>query len=134
MPEVEIVEVPAARVSLADAVSSYLFNAQLVSLPTGEQALVLPEEARANAAVWRWLEELVADNGPIRRLEVVDVRESIADGGGPACLRPRDVAEPATIDTCFLMSPATLDRITGVRNAKHKTELQTLISTSYTVI
>src|SRR3546814_5168354 len=49
MPEVEIVEVPAARVSLADAVSSYLFNAQLVSLPTGEQALVLPEEARANA-------------------------------------------------------------------------------------
>src|SRR3546814_18134174 len=111
MPEVEIVEVPAARVSLADAVSSYLFNAQLVSLPTGEQALVLPEEARANAAVWRWLEDLVADNGPIRRLEVVDVRESMANGGGPACLRLRVVADPATIDPRFLMSPAALDRI-----------------------
>src|SRR3546814_16508051 len=78
MPEVGIVEVPAARVSLADAVSSYLFNAQLVSLPTGEQALVLPEEARANAAVWRWLEDLVADNGQIRRLD----RTRVVSGKG----------------------------------------------------
>src|SRR3546814_1637657 len=98
--------------------SSYLFNAQLVSLPTGEQALVLPEEARANAAVWRWLEDLVADNGPIRRLEVVDVRESMANGGGPACLRLRVVADPATIDPRFLMSPAALDRIAGVVDAE----------------
>ncbi|HVI97927.1 MAG TPA: N-succinylarginine dihydrolase [Sphingomonas sp.] len=114
MPEVEIVEVPAARVSLADAVSSYLFNAQLVTLPTGEQALVLPEEARANAAVWGWLQEHVAGNGPIRRLEVVDVRESMANGGGPACLRLRIVADPATIDPRFLMDDARLDRIADV--------------------
>src|SRR3546814_5165567 len=134
MPEVEIVEVPAARVSLADAVSSYLFNAQLVSLPTGEQALVLPEEARANAAVWRWLEDLVADNGPIRRLEVVDVRESMANGGGPACLRLRVVADPATIDPRFLMSPAALDRIAGVvRSEEHTSELQSLMRISYAV-
>src|SRR3546814_5308831 len=119
MPEVEIVEVPAARVSLADAVSSYLFNAQLVSLPTGEQALVLPEEARANAADWRWLGDLVADNGPIRRLEVVDVRESMANGGGSACLRLRVVADPATIDPRFLMSPAALDRKRTRLNSSH---------------
>ena len=35
MPEVEIVEVPAAEVSLADAIRSYLFNAQLVTEPSG---------------------------------------------------------------------------------------------------
>src|SRR3546814_16794001 len=120
MPEVEIVEVPAARVSLADAVSSYLFNAQLVSLPTGEQALVLPEEARANAAVWRWLEDLVADNGPIRRLEVVDVRESMAKGRGAACLRLRVVADPATITPRFLMSPAELRRTVGVGDPERR--------------
>jgi len=113
-PEVEIVEVPAARVSLADAVSSYLFNAQLVTLPDDTMALVLPGEARANLRVWGWLQEHVAGNGPIRRLEVVDVRESMANGGGPACLRLRVVADPATIDPRFLVDEAKLDRIAGI--------------------
>lgn len=114
LPEVEIVEVPASRVSLADAVSSYLFNAQLVSLPDGAMALILPEEARENAAVWTWLQEMIAGNGPIRRLEVVDVRQSMANGGGPACLRLRVVADPATIDPRFLVDDARLDLIARV--------------------
>ncbi|MEG3151432.1 N-succinylarginine dihydrolase [Sphingomonas sp. ZT3P38] len=114
LPEVEIVEVPAARVSLADAVSSYLFNAQLVTLPDGGMALILPEEARENEAVWAWLQEMIAGNGPIRRLEVVDVRQSMANGGGPACLRLRVVADPATIDPRFLVDEARLDLIAGV--------------------
>lgn len=114
MPEVEIVEVPAARVSLEDAIASYLFNAQLVTLPSGEQALVLPGEARATPSVWQWLEDHVAGNGPIRRLEVVDVRESMANGGGPACLRLRVVADPATVDPRFLVDHARLDRIAAV--------------------
>ncbi len=116
MPEVEIVEVPADRVSLADAVSSYLFNAQLVTAANGA-TLVLPQEARANAAVWRWLEEHVASNGPIRRLEVVDVRESMTNGGGPACLRLRVVCDPATVDPRFLVDHAKLDRIATVISA-----------------
>lgn len=114
LPEVEIVEVPAARVILADAVSSYLFNAQLVTLADGGMALILPEEARENEAVWTWLQEMIAGNGPIRRLEVVDVRQSMANGGGPACLRLRVVADPATIDPRFLADEARLDLIAGV--------------------
>jgi succinylarginine dihydrolase len=117
MPEVEIVEVPAARISLADAISSYLFNAQLVTLPSGEMALILPSEVRATPSVWSWLEEHVAGNGPIRRLEVVDVRESMANGGGPACLRLRVVADPATVDPRFLVDGAQLDRIADVVTA-----------------
>jgi succinylarginine dihydrolase len=113
MPEVEIVEVPADRVSLADAISSYLFNAQLVSTSDGA-TLVLPEEARANPAVWDWLQDHVAGNGPIRRLEVVDVRESMANGGGPACLRLRVVCDPATVDARFLVDHARLDRLAAV--------------------
>ena len=114
MPEVEIVEVPAARVSLQDAIRSYLFNAQLVTLPGGEMALILPSEARDIPSVWTWLEEHVAGNGPIRRLKVVDVRQSMANGGGPACLRLRVVADPATIDPRFLVDDARLDRISEV--------------------
>ncbi|MGJ3626008.1 N-succinylarginine dihydrolase [Sphingomonas sp. MMS24-JH45] len=93
LPEVEIVEVPAAEVSLADAIGSYLFNAQLVTAG-GETVLVVPGEARANAAVWSWIERHLAGNGPIRRVEVVDVRKSMANGGGPACLRMRVVCDP----------------------------------------
>lgn len=114
---VEIVEVPADRVSLPDAIASYLFNAQLVTLPGGGMALILPAEARETESVWTWLQELVAGNGPIRRLEVVDVRESMANGGGPACLRLRVVADPATIDPRFLVDDAKLDRIAAVIEA-----------------
>jgi succinylarginine dihydrolase len=111
LPEVEIIEVPASIVSLADAVRSYLFNAQLVTLPEGGMALVLPGEARETPSVWGWLERQVAGNGPIRRLEVVDVRQSKANGGGPACLRLRVVADPATVDPRFLVDAAKLDAV-----------------------
>jgi len=114
MPEVEIVEVPATRVSLADAVRSYLFNAQLVSLPQGGMALILPEEARETPSVWAWLEEMVAGNGPIRELLVVDVRGSMANGGGPACLRLRVVADPATVDPRFIADEEKLEQIGAV--------------------
>ncbi|KQM19117.1 N-succinylarginine dihydrolase [Novosphingobium sp. Leaf2] len=111
LPEIEIVEVPADAVSLEDAIASYLFNAQLVTLPSGEAALVLPGEARDTPAVWRWLERHVAGNGPIRHLFVHDLRESMANGGGPACLRLRVVADPATIDPRFMATAQKLGRI-----------------------
>lgn len=113
-PEIEIVEVPASAVSLDDAIRSYLFNAQLVTLPSGEMALVLPGEARETPQVWQWLEAHVAGNGPIRHLFVHDLRESMANGGGPACLRLRVVADPATVDQRFIATSEKLDRIEGV--------------------
>ncbi|HEX9955451.1 MAG TPA: N-succinylarginine dihydrolase [Allosphingosinicella sp.] len=114
VPEVEIVEVPAAAVTLADAISSYLFNAQLVTLPEGGMALIVPEEARETPSVWRWLEEMLAGNGPIRQVLVVDVRQSMANGGGPACLRLRVVADPGAVDPRFLVDEAKLDRLAAV--------------------
>jgi len=117
-PAVQIVEVPACAVSLADAIRSYLFNAQLVSLPDGGHALVLPSEAQEVPAVWQWLEAMVAGNGPIRRLVPVNVRQSMANGGGPACLRLRVVADPAMVDPRFIATPERLDRIEPVI-AKH---------------
>ncbi len=114
-PAVEIVEVPASAVSLPDAIKSYLFNAQLVSLPDGGgMGLVLPTEAQDTPAVWNWLEAMIAGNGPIRRLLPVDVRQSMANGGGPACLRLRVVADPATVDPRFIADEAKLDSIAAV--------------------
>lgn len=111
LPEVEIVEVPASEISLADAIRSYLFNAQLVTLPDSTTALIVPGEAQDTSRVAAWLKRMAAGNGPIRHVLAVDVRESMANGGGPACLRLRVVADPATVDPRFLVDEAKLDRI-----------------------
>lgn len=112
LPQAEIVVVPDSEVSLAEAVQSYLFNAQLVTLPEGGgMALVVPTEASDNGAVSLWLERLLAGNGPIRQVLSVDVRESMANGGGPACLRLRMVADPDTIDPRFLLDEEKADAI-----------------------
>lgn len=110
----EYVEVPASEVPLADAVRSYLFNAQLVTPPDGQPTLIVPNEARKTPSVWRWIEQHIAGNGPIRRVEVVDVRQSMANGGGPACLRLRVVADPATVDPRFIVDEGKLDRLADV--------------------
>ena len=114
VPDFEYVEVAAADVPLEDAVKSYLFNAQLVTPPDGEMTLIVPTEARETPSVWKWIERYLAGNGPIRRVEVVDVRQSMANGGGPACLRLRVVADPADVDPRFLVDEAKLDRIADV--------------------
>ncbi|MEY4472132.1 MAG: hypothetical protein RL671_436 [Pseudomonadota bacterium] len=117
LPEVEIVIVPAAAVSLADAIKSYLFNAQLLTLPSGEMGLVIPLEAWEHPKVRAWLDGMLASNGPIRRVMPVDVRQSMANGGGPACLRLRVIADPATVDPRFLLDEEKIARIEAVVSA-----------------
>lgn len=114
MPEAEIVVVPTAAVSLEDAIRSYLFNAQLLSLPSGEMALVIPTEAAEHPRVGAWLETMLASNGPIRQVLPVDVRQSMANGGGPACLRLRVVADPAMVDPRFLLDAGKAARIEAI--------------------
>ncbi|MEO5640990.1 MAG: N-succinylarginine dihydrolase [Sphingomicrobium sp.] len=106
-----LVEVADAEVPLADAISSYLFNAQLVTAPEGGTTLIVPSEARETASVWAWLQRHLASNGAIRRVEVVDVRQSMANGGGPACLRLRVACDPGSVDPRFMVDEAKLDRL-----------------------
>ena len=81
--------VDAAAVPLEDAVRSYLFNSQLISKPDGKMVLVVPQECDDNPAVARYLQELVASGGPVNELLSFDLRQSMRNGGGPACLRLR---------------------------------------------
>lgn len=111
MPEAIHIEVPAAEVPLGDAISSYLFNSQLLTLPDGSMALVLPTECQTTPSVSAYLERLVAKNTPIGHVHFVDVRESMRNGGGPACLRLRVTAAPHTIDPRFLLTDARADAL-----------------------
>ncbi|MDI1365655.1 MAG: N-succinylarginine dihydrolase [bacterium] len=89
------VEVSEAELPMADLVASYLFNSQLLVVP-GEDRLVLlaPAETRDNPRAHAVAQSLAASNGPIGRVEYVDVRQSMRNGGGPACLRLRVVLTP----------------------------------------
>ncbi len=81
--------VDTGQVPIQDAVTSYLFNSQLLTKEDGKMALVIPQECQENKAVSRYLEGLVASDAPIDELIHFDLRQSMRNGGGPACLRLR---------------------------------------------
>ena len=84
------IEVPDATVSLEQAVASYLFNSQLLTRPDGSMLMVCPEECRRDEAIQQYLDDLVAaSDNPIAALHFAEVRQSMQNGGGPACLRLR---------------------------------------------
>lgn len=111
------VEVPDERVSLDDAVASYLFNSQLLSKPDGKMLIVVPEECRQRENVWRYLSDLAADSAsPIDEVAVFDLRESMRNGGGPACLRLRVVlneAERQAVNAHSLMNDERYQQLTA---------------------
>lgn len=94
-------------VPLEDAIKSYLFNSQLLTLPDGRMALILPGEAESTESTRAWVEQAVASNGPIAEAHYFDLNQSMRNGGGPACLRLRVVL---TDDECEAMhAPVLLD-------------------------
>lgn len=90
--ELITIEVPANLISLDQAISSYLFNSQIVSLPNNTMTMIAPQECKEMTETKRFLEELLSDeNNPIQKVKFFDLRESMNNGGGPACLRLRIV-------------------------------------------
>lgn len=112
-PELQVVEVPSDAVSLEQAIKTYLFNSQLVTLPDGAMELISPLEAKTDD-VLVWAESATGGNQPIRQIRFVDVRQSMANGGGPACLRLRVVADPAHVDPRFLLDDAKAELVGNV--------------------
>ncbi|UXY14016.1 N-succinylarginine dihydrolase [Chitiniphilus purpureus] len=84
-----VIEVPAEAVSVDQAVQSYLFNSQLLDKGNGRMRLAVPGECRGVPAVWAYLQQLVQSGGPIDELLLFDLKQSMRNGGGPACLRLR---------------------------------------------
>jgi len=88
--------VPRARVSLKDAVQSYLFNAQVVTVSPGRMVLIAPTACEENVRVKAWLDDAIArGKTPLREVRTLDLRQSMGNGGGPACLRLRVVLTAA---------------------------------------
>lgn len=86
-----LLEASADELSLEEAVKSYLFNSQIVTLPAGGMALILPGEAEETPQAKAFVDRVLASNGPVREAHYLDLRQSMRNGGGPACLRLRVV-------------------------------------------
>lgn len=95
------------EVSLERAVATYLFNSQLIERADGGMLLVAPSECAEDIAVATLLERLVTGGGPIREVLTFDLKQSMQNGGGPACLRLRVALTPAERDA--IRAPIWLD-------------------------
>jgi succinylarginine dihydrolase len=87
--ELFVVRATERDMPVARAVSAYPFNSQVLTRPDGSMVILAPEDAREDAASRALLESAVARGGPVAAVEYVDVRQSMENGGGPACLRLR---------------------------------------------
>ncbi len=97
--ELVLIPVTTEQVSVADAVESYLFNSQLVTLPDGSSCAVAPRECAEHPGIRAVLDEILRGDNPIRQVLYVDVRQSMKNGGGPACLRLRVVLTEGELET-----------------------------------
>lgn len=90
--ELVIIEIKNNQVSLEEAVATYLFNSQLVTVPDGSMALIAPIECQRHLKTADFLNQLIQnEKNPIASLHFVDLTQSMRNGGGPACLRLRVV-------------------------------------------
>lgn len=94
-----ITEFNSDMLSVKAAVSSYLFNSQLISLPdpalsgghvqATKMLLLAPTNCLASDDALNAIDWLIAEDNPVAAVEYIDLSQSMNNGGGPACLRLR---------------------------------------------
>lgn len=112
--ELFFIEVKDTEVSVQDAVETYLFNTQLVEIGAGQMAIIAPTECQENPRVAAYLAELITRETPIRQVHYMDVKQSMRNGGGPACLRLRVALnddELAAVNPAVMMNDKLFARL-----------------------
>ncbi|MBY6063500.1 N-succinylarginine dihydrolase [Pseudidiomarina sediminum] len=118
--------VKTSEVSIEDAVQTYLFNTQLLTLPNGEMTIIAPTECQENASVAAYLDDLVQRDTPIKQVRFFDVKQSMRNGGGPACLRLRvalNDSELAAVNPAVLMNDSLYQRLNDWVDKHYRDEL-----------
>ena len=121
-----LLEVATEQVSIEDAVSTYLFNTQIVNLNDNDMAIIAPLHCRDNARVNDYLQSVIAADNPISQLIFLDVNESMKNGGGPACLRLRvslTESELAAVNPSCLLSEQRYTQLVNWVNKHYRDRL-----------
>lgn len=130
--QIQILKVSRSRLSVAEAVGSYLFNSQLITIPNATESsrmiLIAPSECQENTVVKVLIDELLADDtNPIAAVHYLDLRQSMRNGGGPACLRlrvPLTETELQAMHQGVLVNDTLLDSLEAWVKRHYRTQLQ----------
>ena len=112
--ELFVVEATARELPVSSAIRAYPFNSQVLTRDDGAMCIVAPEDSREDPHARAFLEKVVAANGPVKEIFYRDVRQSMHNGGGPACLRlrvPLTPVEVAAIGGNVLLDDALHDAL-----------------------
>ena len=121
------IEVGASEVSLEDAVASYLFNSQIVTLPDGTMSIICASECHESEPTRAYIEKMLDADNPILSAHYVDVRQSMKNGGGPACLRLRVVLtddEVAALHQPILLTDRLYEQLSAWIEKHHRDKLR----------
>ncbi len=125
--DVHIIEIKSTRLSVAEAVQSYLFNSQILTLPDGSMLLLAPKECEEQPRVVEIIAEIINDTtNPINQVYYFDLKQSMQNGGGPACLRlrvPLQSAELAAMHQGVLLNSHLIDELIAWVNRHYRDEL-----------
>lgn len=129
-----------------DAIAAYPFNSQIVGLPTQldpdapetsdaksapcpsaqRMAIIAPKECEETATTRAFLERVVAEENPVEAVHYHDVRQSMSNGGGPACLRLRvsmNQREVAALGANVLLSDSLFQALRDWVNTHYRDRL-----------
>ena len=124
-------------------VNSYLLNSQLVRNPSGDMTFIMPIEVKNYPECTEWLAR-IKENSPIKDFKYIDIKQSMMNGGGPACLRFKIVVnenEFNNINSNFLLTPVLIKKLESLIKNSYRDTLEIrdladpeLINESYTIL
>lgn len=121
-----VVRFEEGELALDDAVRSYLFNCQWLTLPDGRWQLIVPRQCDRIPSAARAIERLRSELPELTDVHVVDLEESMANGGGPACLRLRvvlDDAQVASFDQVGRLTETRAERLEALIMSRYRDRL-----------
>jgi succinylarginine dihydrolase len=124
-------------------VNSYLLNSQLVRNSSGDMTFIMPTEVKNYSECTEWLAR-IKENSPIKDFKYIDIKQSMMNGGGPACLRFKIVVnenEFNNINPNFLLTPVLIKKLESLIKNSYRDTLEIrdladpeLINESYTIL
>ncbi len=119
-------EISEEEVPLTDVISSYLFNGQLLTMPDGTMALLVPQDVQDNPRTLACVNRLKSEDNPIQQVFFMNLRESMHNGGGPACLRLRvamSQKQIAALSGAVVLDNHKIDQLEALVRQYYRTEL-----------
>jgi len=128
--ELFVVEASEAELPAENAVHAYPFNSQVLSLPAeggrARMAIVAPLDSEEDPRARAFLEKVVAAGGPVEAVHYLDVRQSMHNGGGPACLRlrvPLEASEESKVKARVFFTAELEARLGAWADARYRDRL-----------